>query len=74
MKIHADNWQEALDYFLDPRTVAAMARLGLHVERMEWQTQTVHIRADEGIDMQGYLKSLSAISASSTRCTPAPLL
>ncbi len=72
MRIICEDWQAALSYFLNPRVIEKMAKLGLRVERMAWFEKAVYLKADEGVDVDAYLSSLAEISSSDTKCTPLP--
>lgn len=64
MKIFCDNWQDALDYFLNPKVVAEMKRLRLDVLKMDWRTKEVHIGCSNDGRYEKMLEEMAAIGES----------
>ena len=60
MRIECDDWQAALDYFLNPRIIERMRRLGLDVAEMNWQDKTVTLSCSDDPCYADIMESLRA--------------
>ena len=59
MRIHCENWNEGLKYFLDERTVKEMNKVGLKVVRMDWRNKDVILNGND----DDYGRALEGIKA-----------
>ena len=70
MRIVCENWQEGLAYFLDPRVIAKMKRVGLSVARMDWRNKTVILSCDDDERYAAIVEGLNAVEMSEAETTP----
>lgn len=72
MNIVCENWGEALDFFLDPRTVERMRRVGLQIVKMDWRNKTVILSCDDDERYAEIVQGLNAVEMSSDETIASP--
>jgi hypothetical protein len=72
MNIVCDNWQEGLAYFLDPRIVAKMRRVGLSIKKMDWRNKSVILTYDDDDRYAAIVEELKAVEMSEADTVASP--
>ncbi len=72
MNIVCENWQEGLAYFLDPRTVARMRKVGLQIVKMDWRNKTVILSCDDDERYAAIVQGLNAVEMSEAETVASP--
>ena len=73
MRIEAQGqWQEALDYFLSPKTQRKLEELGLEIVRLDGKNEQVILRCLDDEDLESYCRQIEKMSVDDTLCKPSP--